>query len=541
MKKEMLINVLQPEECRIAIVEDGVLEELYVERTSHESYTGNIYKGKIVNLEPAIQAAFVDFSVGRNGFLHVSDVEPQYYRRKDGEEGEPAPPREPRRERTNDRGRRGRGHSAAGPAEPREALPPPDYPEERPERPERQRPDRSEKKRERPDRLEKKRGPRRFGEGLVSEEELGPPPPPRPVEPPHTAPEFEPEPSVEPDELAPRRRSEANLGSWAAEALGSAYPASPVEPPMPAEPRGRAPRSGFDPEAELPPSRTGGGRTQPPSRPIDEGEPDFFSPAEPVAEPEPPRDREPRRGRGGRFRARTEAEAGPEVPVDLPFGEDIQPEPGFEDRAEPPRRRGGRDAIRSRGGDREPPRERERPRPVVEERAFEPEAERPYAPPPERARPAGPSARAAGPDRPERRRPEAERPPRDRESSRPIDRAGEEGYIPRRMRSPSDAFGGEAAPTDWPDLVEDRGEDIEAPDAAPAEAKDDRGPRRRRRRRRGERDRPARDTARPAPGDLDFELDETVPALDAEEVPHGDDFDFGEEPRPAPAGTSTTS
>src|SRR5438445_12150840 len=80
MKKEMLINVLQPEECRIAILEDGVLEELYVERTSHESYVGNIYKGRIVNIEPSIQAAFVDFGVGRNGFLHVSDVEPAYYR-----------------------------------------------------------------------------------------------------------------------------------------------------------------------------------------------------------------------------------------------------------------------------------------------------------------------------------------------------------------------------------------------------------------------------------------------------------------------------
>src|SRR5947209_17204448 len=80
MKKEMLINVLQPEECRIAIVEDGVLEELYVERTSHESYVGNIYKGRIVNIEPSIQAAFLDFGVGRNGFLHVSDVEPTYYR-----------------------------------------------------------------------------------------------------------------------------------------------------------------------------------------------------------------------------------------------------------------------------------------------------------------------------------------------------------------------------------------------------------------------------------------------------------------------------
>ncbi len=80
MKKEMLINVSQPEECRIAIVEDGVLEELYVERASQDNYVGNIYKGKVVNLEPSIQAAFVDFGVGRNGFLHISDVEPQYFR-----------------------------------------------------------------------------------------------------------------------------------------------------------------------------------------------------------------------------------------------------------------------------------------------------------------------------------------------------------------------------------------------------------------------------------------------------------------------------
>jgi len=80
MKQEMLINVAQPEECRIAIVEDGMLEELYVERTSQGNFVGNIYKGKIVNLEPSIQAAFVDFGVGRNGFLHISDIEPQYFR-----------------------------------------------------------------------------------------------------------------------------------------------------------------------------------------------------------------------------------------------------------------------------------------------------------------------------------------------------------------------------------------------------------------------------------------------------------------------------
>ncbi len=76
----MLINVSQPEECRIAIIEDGVLEELYIERASQDNYVGNIYKGRIVNLEPTIQAAFVDFGVGRNGFLHISDVEPQYFR-----------------------------------------------------------------------------------------------------------------------------------------------------------------------------------------------------------------------------------------------------------------------------------------------------------------------------------------------------------------------------------------------------------------------------------------------------------------------------
>src|SRR5262245_26529337 len=100
MKKEMLINVLQPEECRIAILEDGVLEELYVERTSQESYVGNIYKGRIVNIEPSIQAAFVDFGIGRNGFLHVSDVDPAYYRHlESGGEG--------RGERWGDR--RGRG------------------------------------------------------------------------------------------------------------------------------------------------------------------------------------------------------------------------------------------------------------------------------------------------------------------------------------------------------------------------------------------------------------------------------------------------
>src|SRR5437588_1873928 len=129
MKKEMLINVLQPEECRIAILEDNVLEELYVERTSHESYVGHIFKGRIVNIEPSIQAAFVDFGVGRNGFLHVSDVEPAYYRHLE--------------QRRDDSSRGGRGHGrdrhrgGGRPPRPEENQP-------RPRRPEHERPEEAE-------------------------------------------------------------------------------------------------------------------------------------------------------------------------------------------------------------------------------------------------------------------------------------------------------------------------------------------------------------------------------------------------------------
>src|SRR5271155_962283 len=121
MKKEMLINVMQPEECRIAIVEDGVLEELYVERTSQESYVGNIYKGRVVNIEPSIQAAFVDFGVGRNGFLHVSDVEPAYYRhieqpqqRRGDRGGRPQPRNYDDYDRPRQGGGGGRGGSGGG-------------------------------------------------------------------------------------------------------------------------------------------------------------------------------------------------------------------------------------------------------------------------------------------------------------------------------------------------------------------------------------------------------------------------------------------
>jgi ribonuclease E len=75
----MLINTVEGQECRIAIVSDKGLEELYVERTSTASRVGNIYKARVMNVEAAIQAAFVDIGLGKNGFLHVSDVNPTYF------------------------------------------------------------------------------------------------------------------------------------------------------------------------------------------------------------------------------------------------------------------------------------------------------------------------------------------------------------------------------------------------------------------------------------------------------------------------------
>ena len=79
MSKEMLVNVAEGEESRVAVIEDGSLEELYIERASLVSHVGNIYKGRVVNVEPAIQAAFVDFGLSKNGFLHISDLHPKYY------------------------------------------------------------------------------------------------------------------------------------------------------------------------------------------------------------------------------------------------------------------------------------------------------------------------------------------------------------------------------------------------------------------------------------------------------------------------------
>ena len=79
MAREMLINVAEREECRVAVVEEGKLEELYVERASAGTHVGSIYKGRVVNIESGIQAAFIDLGIEKNGFLHISDLHPRYF------------------------------------------------------------------------------------------------------------------------------------------------------------------------------------------------------------------------------------------------------------------------------------------------------------------------------------------------------------------------------------------------------------------------------------------------------------------------------
>ncbi|WP_243361300.1 Rne/Rng family ribonuclease [Fundidesulfovibrio terrae] len=78
-KRKMFISVLPGEEVEVAVTEDGVLQEYYVEMTHQAKTRGNIYKGKIHNVDPSLQAAFINYGAERNGFLQIDEVHPEYY------------------------------------------------------------------------------------------------------------------------------------------------------------------------------------------------------------------------------------------------------------------------------------------------------------------------------------------------------------------------------------------------------------------------------------------------------------------------------
>jgi ribonuclease G len=73
MNKKIIADI-SPHEARIALLEDDKLVEVHVERRGKERLVGNIYKGRVANVLPGMQAAFVDIGLERNAFLYAGDI-----------------------------------------------------------------------------------------------------------------------------------------------------------------------------------------------------------------------------------------------------------------------------------------------------------------------------------------------------------------------------------------------------------------------------------------------------------------------------------
>ncbi|GJM14603.1 MAG: axial filament protein [Pseudohongiella sp.] len=75
MSAEILINVTEME-TRVALIEDGLLQDILIERHNHRGHVGEIFCGKVIRVMPGMEAAFVDIGLERAAFLHVSDIAP---------------------------------------------------------------------------------------------------------------------------------------------------------------------------------------------------------------------------------------------------------------------------------------------------------------------------------------------------------------------------------------------------------------------------------------------------------------------------------
>lgn len=73
MNAEILVNVT-PMEARVAVVENGVTQDIHIERQGSRGIVGNIYRGRVARVLPGMQAAFVDMGLERSGFIHIGDV-----------------------------------------------------------------------------------------------------------------------------------------------------------------------------------------------------------------------------------------------------------------------------------------------------------------------------------------------------------------------------------------------------------------------------------------------------------------------------------
>jgi ribonuclease E len=82
MTIKMLINAVEAEEYRVAMIKDGRLDDFYIEIASAEQKIGNIYKGVVAHIESTLQACFVNFGADKNGFLPADEIHPEYYLKK---------------------------------------------------------------------------------------------------------------------------------------------------------------------------------------------------------------------------------------------------------------------------------------------------------------------------------------------------------------------------------------------------------------------------------------------------------------------------
>ena len=73
MTRDLIVSST-PQETRVALLEDGVVSELFIEREAHRGIAGSIYKGRVTRVLPGMQSAFVDLGLERDGFLHAADV-----------------------------------------------------------------------------------------------------------------------------------------------------------------------------------------------------------------------------------------------------------------------------------------------------------------------------------------------------------------------------------------------------------------------------------------------------------------------------------
>ena len=79
MTKRMLIDDTQPEETRVVVVNGNKLEDVEFESSNRKQIKGNIYLGKIMRVEPSLQACFVDYGGNKHGFMAFGEIHPDYY------------------------------------------------------------------------------------------------------------------------------------------------------------------------------------------------------------------------------------------------------------------------------------------------------------------------------------------------------------------------------------------------------------------------------------------------------------------------------